>query len=208
MEKNYVIYKHTFPNGKVYIGKTCQNPVYRWKKDGKGYEHNKEMWADIQKYGWNSIKHEILFQDLSKEDASQIEYELVEENKDNCYNKMLGGEGHFLIVNGKKMYLNNIANNKEMNPLGLTKNEIRNRIFNHTNSRNFDLERALSQPKGNKDQPFSKYYEYDGRMYNVKELAELSPWNLTPNQVRDRIEHRNFTVKEAVEKKPRKSRNK
>ena len=206
--KNYSVYKHIFPNGKIYIGKTCQKPLYRWKKDGKGYEHNTKMYADIQKYGWENIEHEILYNGLSKEEASDIEYKLVKQNKDNCYNKCIGGDGYFVIVDGKKMYLNDVAKNEDMNLLNLTKNEIRNRIFNHTNSRNFDLDRALTQPKGKKDQPFFNYYEYKGEMYNVKELAELSPWDLTPNQVRDRIEHRKFTVERAVEQKPRKSRSK
>jgi hypothetical protein len=209
LKKNsYIIYKHTFPNNKIYIGKTCQKPTVRWGKNGVGYIHNHEMYEDIKKYGWENIYHEILFHDLSKEEASQIEYELIEKNKGNCYNKILGGDGYFLIVNGEKMYLNDIANNKEMNPLGLTKNEIRNRIFNHVNARNFDLERALLQPKGVKDQPYKNLYKYKDKEYNLKELSELSPWNLTPNQLRDRIEHRKFSVERAVEQKPRKSRNK
>ena len=208
MEKLYYIYKHTFPNNKVYIGKTCCKPEYRWGINGKRYWHNKEMYKDIQKFGWGNIKHEILFQNLSKEEASQIEYELVEKNKYNCYNKILGGDGYFLIVDGKKMYLNDIANNKKMNPLGLTKNEIRNRIFNHTNSRNFDLKRALSQPKGKKDQPYTKLYEYNGKMYTTKKLVDMSPWDLYPSQIRDRIDYKHFTVERAVMQKPRKSRTK
>ena len=206
-EKKYLIYKHTFPNGMIYIVKTCEKPEYRWK-NGEGYNHNKKMYSDIQKYGWENVKHEILFDSLSKEEASELEYELVESNKDKCYNKILGGDGYFLFVNGIKMYLKDIANDKSLNTLNLSREDIRNRIFNHLDSRNFDLNRALTQPKGKKDQPFFKYYEYNGKLYNVKELAELSPWDLTPNQVRDRIENKKFSVKRAVEQKPRKSRNK
>jgi len=33
--KNYCVYKHTSPNGKMYIGMTGQNPEKRW---GKGKE--------------------------------------------------------------------------------------------------------------------------------------------------------------------------
>lgn len=28
----YCVYKHTSPSGKVYIGITVQNPLYRWNK--------------------------------------------------------------------------------------------------------------------------------------------------------------------------------
>ena len=30
-ENNYYVYKHTFPNNKVYIGITQQEPQKRWK---------------------------------------------------------------------------------------------------------------------------------------------------------------------------------
>jgi len=35
---NYYVYMHiNLVNGKVYIGKSFRNPVYRWGKDGSGY---------------------------------------------------------------------------------------------------------------------------------------------------------------------------
>ena len=34
--KNFIVYKHTSPNGKVYIGITKQNPKQRWG-NGSGY---------------------------------------------------------------------------------------------------------------------------------------------------------------------------
>ena len=55
-EHNYIVYKHTFPNNKVYIGITQQNPEKRWKK-GLGYDsHQTLMKRAIKKYGWNNIK--------------------------------------------------------------------------------------------------------------------------------------------------------
>jgi predicted GIY-YIG superfamily endonuclease len=41
-EKKFVLYKHTCPNGKVYIGITCQKPQIRWNY-GKGYQKNKHF---------------------------------------------------------------------------------------------------------------------------------------------------------------------
>lgn len=200
MEKLYYIYKHTFPNNKVYIGKTCCKPEYRWGIDGKRYWHNKKMYEDIQKFGWDNIKHEILYDRLTKEEASQLEYDLVEQNKDNCYNKVLGGDGYFVFINGEKRYLSEIAKDKKLNPNNLSKNELRSRIFKH----GFDLERALNQPKGKKKQPYTKLYEYNGKMYTTKELADMSPWDLYPSQIRDRIDNKHFTVERAVMQKPRK----
>lgn len=35
---NYIIYRHTSPSGKVYIGQTCQKAEHRWNS-GKNYAH-------------------------------------------------------------------------------------------------------------------------------------------------------------------------
>ena len=81
--KKYYLYKHTFPNGKVYIGITCQKPERRWRF-GKGYliknkitgEYNQPAIANaIIKYGWENIQRDIL---LETNDKNQIQ---VEERK-------------------------------------------------------------------------------------------------------------------------------
>ena len=92
--KLFVVYKHTSPNGKVYIGITSQNPIERWR-GGKGYKTNPHFWNAIVKYGWDNFKHEILFTDLTKEEAEQKEIELIAFYKSNCsefgYNISSGG---------------------------------------------------------------------------------------------------------------------
>lgn len=101
--KNYCVYKHTFPNGKVYIGITCENPKDRWKKDGSGYltkkkngEYRQPLMAyAVIKYGWDSVEHEILFSGLIKEEAESKEQELIAKyksnNRDFGYNIANGG---------------------------------------------------------------------------------------------------------------------
>lgn len=74
----YCIYKHTAPNGKVYIGQTCQKPENRWK-NGKGYSNNEYFMRAIEKYGWDNFEHEILFNGLTKEDADMLEMKTIEE---------------------------------------------------------------------------------------------------------------------------------
>ena len=75
-ERNYCVYLHSCPNGKVYIGITCQNPLSRWQC-GHGYRFQKHFYHAIVKYGWDNIKHEILYDGLTKEEACQQEIELI-----------------------------------------------------------------------------------------------------------------------------------
>lgn len=96
--KKYYVYRHTCPNGKVYIGITGRNPSVRWA-NGKGYS-NSYFYNAISKYGWQNIKHEILFDSLTKEEAEAKEIELIAEHKSNHkeygYNIAVGGEARAL----------------------------------------------------------------------------------------------------------------
>lgn len=78
----YIVYMHTCPNGKKYVGITSQAPERRWQK-GKGYAYgsNPYFYNAIEKYGWENIKHEILFRDLTKEEAEQKEVELIAKHR-------------------------------------------------------------------------------------------------------------------------------
>lgn len=90
----YFVYKHTFPNNKVYIGITSQNPLRRWA-NGYGYKKQSYVFNAICKYGWDGIKHEILYSGLNKKDAEEKEIELIATYKSNCrkygYNVANGG---------------------------------------------------------------------------------------------------------------------
>lgn len=45
----YFVYKHTFPNGKIYIGITDQKPERRWR-NGIGYRRQPYVYNAIKKY--------------------------------------------------------------------------------------------------------------------------------------------------------------
>lgn len=92
----YMVYKHTFPNNKIYIGITTKtNPKERWR-GGSGYSNNDLMTKAIKKYGWENIKHEILYKNLTEEEAKQKEIELIAKYKSTNhqfgYNISTGGE--------------------------------------------------------------------------------------------------------------------
>ena len=73
---NISIYRHIFPNDKVYIGQTCQKPEYRWN-NGNGYKTSPFIFNAINKYGWDNIEHEILFSNLDQLNADIIEEDLI-----------------------------------------------------------------------------------------------------------------------------------
>lgn len=91
----YCVYKHTSPSNKVYIGITGRDPKMRWA-NGKAYAHNKHFILAINKYGWNSFKHEILYDGMTKEQAEETEILLIAKYKSNDrrygYNISKGGE--------------------------------------------------------------------------------------------------------------------
>jgi len=81
MDKKHVVYKHTNKiNGKVYIGITSIEVKKRWS-NGSGYTHNDCFTKAINKYGWDNFLHEILFDNLSVEQACVIEKKLILEYK-------------------------------------------------------------------------------------------------------------------------------
>ncbi len=93
--ETYKVYKHTSPCGKVYIGITKRSVRGRWA-NGAGYRYNKYFSRAIQKYGWDNFKHEVLFENLTEEEACQKEIELISEyqatNPEFGYNIFLGGQ--------------------------------------------------------------------------------------------------------------------
>lgn len=96
IEKKYSVYIHTTPSNKKYIGITKQKCINRWK-NGLGYCTQKLFKRAIDKYGWNNIKHDVLFENLTKDEAIKKEIELIKLYKSNDikygYNLTNGGEG-------------------------------------------------------------------------------------------------------------------
>lgn len=94
-DKCCTVYKHTTPNGKVYIGITSKAVEQRWL-NGRGYARNRHFYGAIKKYGWENIQHEILEEGLSRKEAGEAERRYIalfdSANQEHGYNLTFGGE--------------------------------------------------------------------------------------------------------------------
>lgn len=94
-ETNFCVYMHTNRfNGKKYIGITGQKPTRRWH-NGWGYVECPAFFNAIKKYGWDAFQHEILYTELTREQAAQLEVEMIAkyqtQNPEKGYNLSEGG---------------------------------------------------------------------------------------------------------------------
>ena len=91
----YSLYRHTFPNGKMYIGITKKTPVGRRWQNGKGYSHQPKMAHAITKYGWANVRHDVLLVGLTEQEAKFWEQFYIKQfdTVENGYNITFGGDG-------------------------------------------------------------------------------------------------------------------
>lgn len=96
--ENYKIYCHIFPNGKRYFGQTKRALDDRFGKDGNCYKDSPLLWNAIQKYGWDNVKHVLVKDGLTQEEANIYEQAYIKNYKTYDdkygYNLALGGRGH------------------------------------------------------------------------------------------------------------------
>lgn len=89
---NFLIYKHTSPSGKSYIGQTNN---YNKRIKRHFYEGCTALYNAIKKYGWDNLKHEILRDNLTLEEANYWEKFYIKTHNTlypNGYNLRTGGD--------------------------------------------------------------------------------------------------------------------
>lgn len=90
----WVVYAHTLKSdGRKYIGQT--NDIHaRWKPSA--YKTCVKFYNAIQEYGWENFTHEILYDNLTLEEANQLEEQLIAQYDtiNNGFNLDSGGLNH------------------------------------------------------------------------------------------------------------------
>ena len=172
MEKNYTVYMHVCPNGKRYIGITRRKPEKRWGKDGNGYKYNKHFWNAIQKYDWNNIEHIIIENNLTKEQAENMEIELIAKYRSNesdyGYNIENGGNAIGKISNETKKKISDANKGHKLSNEHKEKLLKANKGHKHSNERK---EKISNATKG-KNNPKAKKVYCDKMIFGcIKECA-------------------------------------
>jgi hypothetical protein len=79
----YVVYRLTFPNGKIYIGKDIGGRGHSlryfgsWNNEVVASDFNDEELRDF------TLRKEIIFESANKDDVSKMESALIRENRSN-----------------------------------------------------------------------------------------------------------------------------
>jgi hypothetical protein len=91
----YLVYKHTSPSGKSYIGIT-KNYKARCRQHREARSGCLIFKAAIQLYGWDNFTHDILIDNLTLDEANTLEQFYIKENNTlspGGYNLTAGGGG-------------------------------------------------------------------------------------------------------------------
>ena len=187
-DKKYILYIHTCPNNKKYIGITSkENPNERWK-NGKAYRTNKHFTSAILKYGWNNIKHEIVYSNLTKDEAELKEIELIKKYNANKrqfgYNIENGGSLNKEISEETRLKL--IEAGKKRKHSEKTKEKMKK---SHSGENNYwygkhlpkETKEKLSELKKKKVEQFSLDGRYIKTFNSMKEASE--EYNVTRQNI-------------------------
>ena len=116
-ERNYKLYRHIlrkevsgYVYDKYYYGITKLTINARWGKNGNNYKLHERFYNHINKFGWDNFEHEILFENLTKEEA-----ELLEKMYIRLYNTDIQKHGYNLEEGGIHGKRNNKSKKKVSN---------------------------------------------------------------------------------------------
>lgn len=91
----YCLYAHVNPtNDNVYIG-ISKNLKARWKNKALGYKNCDKIYNALNKYGWEYFDHVVIRENLTKEEACELEKQWIWlfKTANMSYNITDGGEG-------------------------------------------------------------------------------------------------------------------
>lgn len=186
-DKMYIVYEHVSPSNKRYIGITCQPPECRWRH-GEGYKNSIAFYNAIKKYGWDNFSHNILFSNLSADEAANKEKELINfyktTNKNYGYNIKTGGEIASTKVDIEKIQIlweENYTINEIAKILNINRNTVSKyvkQIFNLTSQELFTIGNQRFKNKQKKIMTENIIELWKNENYTQQEIHEITGYNI------------------------------
>lgn len=201
MERKFVVYMHIFPNNKRYIGITCQDIKDRWK-NGTGYGSDQPLiYNAIKKYGWENVKHIILFKDLTEEQAKKEEKKLIEQyntfDDRYGYNMTLGGDGFLKYATEEEkeeVYQKRVEKAREYYQENKEKCKVRQKRYINNNHEKINQSKREYYRKNKEKiiQYHKKYYQENKDIINQKnkQYVEKNKEKTKEYQKKYREEHK------------------
>lgn len=116
---NFFVYIHRLrQDGRVYVGQSCL-PSLKARSGSNGYRYKycPKFYNAIQKYGWDAFDHIVIKDNLSLEEANQLEEELIIQYNsiENGFNINLGGRNHLYTDEQRKQMSERVKGEKNPN---------------------------------------------------------------------------------------------
>lgn len=186
--EQYIIYAHINKNnGKTYIGQTKQSLARRFRHNGEGYQKCSRFFDAIQKEGWDSFKHVILFENLTLEQANLIEEYLINKfdlrNEEKGYNINKGGHGFSQFIS------ENISQSNKINWEKGIYDNIKNQVYCVELNRNFESVLEAERQTGIDNSSIQKVcknkLKYAGFMPNGQPIHWIYSNQATPEKINE-----------------------
>lgn len=182
-ERDYIVYRHISPSGKMYVGITKRRPQERWGY-GEGYNKQPKFFNAIKKYGWGNFDHEILLENLTSEQAGLAErlfiayWNLTDDRYG--YNAREGGVNNYHIGESTR---------KKMSKKKLGKN---NPFYGCKHSKESRIKMGEAISKALKGKPKTEEWKNNLRLANLgkkhseehkQRLRQTMPTNISVKQI-------------------------
>ena len=167
MENNYSVYQHVTPDNMYYFGQT-NNIKRRWRNNGVEYKGT-ALYPYIEKYGWENIKHIVLFRDQTRENALWIENFLIETAREDgvCINKKRSGN----ISKEEGYNKNQMKYLREQNH----ENEVRKQKQYYEQNKDKIKEQSKQYREKNREK-YNEYHRQYQREYNEKNREKYNKY--------------------------------
>lgn len=156
-------------NDKKYVGITSRYPKIRWGNNGCGYRESQPCFRNaIQKYGWNNFEHEIIANNLTLEEANELEKELIKKYHTCIYDEEC--HGYNMTYGGDEGRRNTVVSDETKLKMSIAHTGEKNGFYGKHHSE--ETKELLSlQRKGNNTGEDNSFY---GKQHSEETKNKLS----------------------------------